>query len=71
MKTKFHKLFGYILSKTYSQFQKHQMLGGKFLMSPNRIWGSQAETQQWALKIKPKGYRCAVSPPKQGLEAGL
>ena len=47
------------------------MLGGKFLMSPNRIWGSQAETQQWALKIKPKGYRCGVSPPKQGLEAGL
>ena len=38
-------------------------------MSPNRIWGSQAETQQWALEIKPKGYRCGVSPPKQGIEA--
>ena len=37
---------------------------GKILMFPNKIWGSQAETQQWALEIKPKGYRCGVSPPK-------
>ena len=42
---------------------------GKFLMFPNRIWGSQVETQRWALEIKPKGYRCGVSPPKQEIEA--
>ena len=41
------------------------MLRGKFLMSPNRIWGSQAETQRWDLEIEPKGYRCGVSPSKQ------
>ena len=44
-------------------------VGGKFLMSPNRIWGSQAETQRQTLEIKPKGYRCGVSPPKQEIEA--
>ena len=37
---------------------------GKFFLFPNRIWGNQAETQRWALEIKPKGYRCGVSPPK-------
>ena len=37
-------------------------------MFPNRIWGSQAETQRWALEIKPKGYQCGVSPPKQEIE---
>ena len=45
------------------------MLRGKFLMSPNRIWGSQAETQRWALEKKPNGYRCGVSLPKQEIEA--
>ena len=42
--------------------------GGEFLMFPNRIWGSQAETQRWTLEIKPKGYQCGVSPPKQEIE---
>ena len=46
-----------------------QNVEGKILMSPNRIWGSQAETQRWALEIKPKGYQCGVSPPKQEIEA--
>ena len=41
---------------------------GKILMFPNRIWGSQAETWWWALEIKPKGFRCRVSPPKQEIE---
>ena len=40
-------------------------------MFPNRIWGSQVETQRWALQIKAKGYQCGVSPPKQGIEAAL
>ena len=39
------------------------------LMFPNGIWGSQAETRWWALEIKPKGYQCGVSPPKQEIEA--
>ena len=38
-------------------------------MFPNRIWDSQAETQRWAFEIKPKGYRCGVSLPKQEIEA--
>ena len=42
---------------------------GKIFMFPNRIWGSQAETRQWTLEIKPKGYRCGVSPPMQEIEA--
>ena len=42
---------------------------GKILMFPNRIWGSQAETRRWALEIKPKGYWCGVSPPKQEIDA--
>ena len=37
---------------------------GEILMFPNRIWGSQAETQRWALETKPKGYRRGVSLPK-------
>ena len=41
----------------------------KILMFPNKIWGSQAETRQWAIEIKPKGYRCRVSPLKQEIEA--
>ena len=45
------------------------VLRGKFLMPSNRILGSQAETQRWALEIKPKGYRCGVSLPKQEIEA--
>ena len=40
-------------------------------MFPNRIWGKQDETQRWALEIKPKGYQCGVSPPKQEIEAAL
>ena len=42
---------------------------GKILMFSNKIWGSQAETQQWALEIKPKGFWCCVSSPKQEIEA--
>ena len=42
---------------------------GKILMFPNRICGSQAETRQWAFEIKPKGFWCRVSPPKQEIEA--
>ena len=42
---------------------------GKILMFSNRIWVSQAETQQWALEIKPKGFGCHVSPLKQEIEA--
>ena len=42
---------------------------GKILMFLNRILGSQAETRRWALEIKPKGYRCGVSMPKQEIEA--
>ena len=38
-------------------------------MFSNKIWGSQAETQQWALKIKPKGFWCCVCSPKQEIEA--
>ena len=38
-------------------------------MFSNRIWGSQAETKRWALEIKPKGYWCGVSSPKQEIEA--
>ena len=37
-------------------------------MFPNRIWDSQAETQRWALEIKPKGFWCCVSLPKQEIE---
>ena len=39
------------------------------MMFPNRIWGSQVETQRWTLEIKPKGYRCDVGLPKQEIEA--
>ena len=42
---------------------------GKILMFSNKIWGSQAETQQWTLEIKPKGFWCCVSSPKQEIEA--
>ena len=42
---------------------------GKILMFLSRILGSQAETRLWALEIKPKGYQCGVSPPKQEIEA--
>ena len=42
---------------------------GRILMFSNRIWGSQAETRRWALEIKPKGYWCGVSLPKQKIEA--
>ena len=45
------------------------LLRGKFFLFPNRIWGSQAETQRWAFEIKPKGYRRGVSPPNQEIEA--
>ena len=38
-------------------------------MFPNRIWGNQAETRQWALEIKSKDYQCSVSTPKQEIEA--
>ena len=41
---------------------------GKILMFPNRIWDSQAEGQRWTLEIKPKGFWCCVSPPKQEIE---
>ena len=46
----------------------YYVLRGKFFMFPNRIWGSQAETRRWALEMKPKGFRCHVSPPKQEME---
>ena len=46
-----------------------QNVKGKILMFPNKIWGSQVETRQWALEIKPKGYQYGVSPPKQEIEA--
>ena len=46
----------------------HQNVERKILMFPNRIWGSHAETRRWALEIKPKGFRCSVSPPKQEIE---
>ena len=46
----------------------YYVLRGKFLMFPNRIWGSQAETRRWALEMKPKGFQCHVSPPKQEME---
>ena len=42
---------------------------GKMLMFPNNICSSQAETRQWALEIKPKGFRCRVSPRKQEIDA--
>ena len=45
------------------------IIEGKILMFPNKIWGSQVETRRWALEIKPKGYRCGVSPPKREIEA--
>ena len=45
------------------------LVEGKILMFPNRIWGSQTETQRWAFEIKPKGYRCGISPPKQEIDA--
>ena len=38
-------------------------------MFPNRIWVNQAETQRWALEIKPKGFGSRVSPLKQEIEA--
>ena len=37
------------------------MLRGK-LMSLNKIWGSQAETQRWALEMMPKGFWCGDKP---------
>ena len=55
--------------RAFRLFHKHQVLRGKYLMFPNRLWGSQAKTQRWALEIKSKGYRCSVSPPKQKIEA--
>ena len=61
--------------KSWRGKQRHskcwRVLRGKFLMFPNRIWGKQDETQRWALEIKPKGYQCGVSPPKQEIEAAL
>ena len=41
---------------------------GKILIFSNRIWGSRVETRRWALEIKPKGFQCCVSPPKQEIE---
>ena len=41
---------------------------GKILMFPNRIWDSQAEGRRWTIEIKPKGFWCCVSPPKQEIE---
>ena len=46
-----------------------KMLRGIFFLFLNRIWGNQAKTRRWALEIKPKGYRCGVSSPKQEIEA--
>ena len=34
---------------------------GKF-MPLNKIWGSQAETQRWALEMMPKGFWCGDKP---------
>ena len=31
-------------------------------MSLNIIWGSQAETQRWALEMMPKGFWCGDKP---------
>ena len=31
-------------------------------MPLNKIWGSQAETQRWALEMKPIGFRCGDKP---------
>ena len=28
----------------------------------NKIWGSQAETQRWALEVMPEGFRCGDTP---------
>ena len=40
-----YKLHGYP-SDYKTKGNAFMVLGGKFLISPNRIWGSQAETQQ-------------------------
>ena len=31
-------------------------------MPLNKIWGSQAETQRWALEMMPKGFQCGDKP---------
>ena len=37
-------------------------------MFPSTMWGSQAETQRWALEIKPKGFRVVISLSKQEIK---
>ena len=58
--------FGY--DECYAFVGEIMFVEGKILMFLNRIWGSQAETRQWALEIKPKGFRCCVSLPKQEIK---
>ena len=40
-------------------------------MHLNEIWGSQAETQRWALEMMPKGFRCGDKPIQVKTKAAL
>ena len=59
----FHLLIG-------SPVESPKCWGGK-LMPLNEMLGSQAETQLWALKMVPKGFRYDVKPIQQETKAAL
>ena len=65
-----HPLHWHILAMFICQIliSPYPLFMGKILMLPNRIWDSQEETWWWALEIKPKGFRCCVSSPKQEIK---